>query len=363
MTSSRTLAAGLTLVAVAAVAGALSLARDSDPASAGTAVASPSPSPSPSPDPTFTAPLTGVEGDDPTVLERPVVAVKIENSRKARPQSGLEVADVVYEELTEGGITRFVAVYQSRIPATVGPVRSGRLVDAQVVPAYRGVLAISGAREDVLVALRRVGVPLVADDGRGTIFYRERSRSAPSNLYAAGADLFGAARERSGAARPAWRFADEPPAGASACPPAAGPATPAACTDPGASLTVRMSGVSSTGWEYDEAAGLYRRVQDGEPHLVTGAGRIGAANVLAIGTDIGPGPCCDPAGNPMTATRVTGQGSGVLLRDGQRYEITWSKPSPTSHFEVRATDGRPIPFKPGPTWVMLAPASGIPGTG
>lgn len=371
MTSSRTTILGLVLLSVLVLAGALMLRGDADPAIAETRSPAPTAAaaPPPSPEALPTAPLTGVETGDPEVLARPALAVKIENSRKARPQSGIELADVVYEELTEGGITRFVAVFQSQVPDAIGPVRSGRLVDAQVVPAYRGVLALSGAREDVLVAIRRAGVPMLADDGHGTLFYRESSRSAPSNLYAAGADLFAAAAEKAEPARAAWPFAAAAPSGASVCPPA--PAATAAtdgtppptCKDPGASLTVQMSRVSITGWEYDADAGLYRRSQDGEPHAVTGADRIGAANVLAIGTDIGPGPCCDPSGNPMTATRVTGDGSGVLLRDGQRYEITWSKASPSAHFQILGPDGQPIAFKPGPTWVMLAPSSGIPAIG
>lgn len=363
MRSPRAVAIGLAVLAVLAVIVAVVASRGGNERA--DRLPSPGPtSPSASPsiaEPAFTAPLTGEPADEASLRGRPALAVKVENSVKARPQSGLELADVVYEELTEGGITRFIAMFHSHVPEVVGPIRSGRLVDAGVVPAYDGVLAISGARPDVLETIRRAGTPMLIDDG-GPVFFREGSRSAPSNLYAAGEDLFAAAAELvADPPQPAWRFDPEPPEGHTRCPAAPAGATEAPpCADPGAALVVRMARVSLTGWEYDAPAGLYRRSQDGAPHTVTGTGRIGAANVLAIGTDVGAGPCCDPAGNPLTATRVSGQGSGVLLRDGRRYEITWSKAGPGSHFRLLGPDRRPIALKPGPTWVMLAPASGIP---
>ncbi len=305
--------------------------------------------PSPTPTPSV-APLTG-ERIDPDELDRPVVAVKIENSPAARPQAGLEAADVVYEELTEGGITRFAALFHSRIPDLVGPVRSGRPEDANVLPAYRPVLFLSGARREVFAQFAAVGLTWRDDDGK--MLYRDRSRRAPHNVFASGADLFSFAEGRVPDAAPTgWRFAPWPPPGAVPC--------RAPCqADPGRSLTVRMSHSSITRFDYDPAAGRYRRFQDGRPMRVIGPGRVGAANVVALGMAVRQAGCCDPAGNPLQETRVVGGGRAVVLRDGRRYEGTWSKNSPASHYTVMVA-GRPFAFKPGPTWILLAPADALP---
>ena len=339
-----------------------------------------SPSPSPSPAPVAFAPLTGMPVLDPSELARPVVAAKIENTAAARPQSGLDAADVVYEELTEGGITRFAAVFQSRVPELVGPIRSGRGVDAVVLPPYQSLLALAGARPDVLAALRDAGIAL-EEEGEGALF-RDRSRSAPHNVYATGEDLFARAAAEVPPASPAWSFDPRPPAGAIACPapsPTAAPrpsasATSAASASPrpaatptpeplcelGTQLSVRMSGSARTGWVYDEAAGVYRRSQNGEPDTVTGPGRIGAANVVVLETSVIDLGCCDPAGNSLTDTRVVGEGRGLLMRDGRRYALRWRKSGAGEHFVLTLASGANALLKPGPTWVLLAPTGSVP---
>lgn len=314
---------------------------------------SPSPSPSPSPTPdepspgpteqTVPAPLTG-EAVAPEVVERPVVAVKIENTAKARPQSGLEVADIVYEQLVEGGGTRFLALFHSRVPERVGPVRSARLVDAEVLAAYDGALAFSGARDEVDAALARSGIGLLGDDG--VLFSRDPSRDAPSNLFAEGSTLFDAAAELEGVTAPApfWRFSEEPPAGGS----------------DGARIDIRMSGAAVAGWTHDPETGVYRRDQGGEPSTVTGTGRIGAANVVQLGLDVGLGGCCDAAGSRYVVTDVTGEGDALVLRDGRAYRVRWIKDGAGAHLSLVDQDGAPFPLKPGATWIHLAPASNLP---
>lgn len=295
------------------------------------------------------APLTG-ERATPDVLNRPVVAVKIENSPAARPQAGLEAADVVYEELTEGGITRFAALFHSRVPQLIGPIRSGRPEDANVLPAYRPVLFLSGARREVFAQFAAVGLTWRDDDGK--MLYRDRSRRAPHNVFGAGADLFGFAQGRVPRAAPTgWLFTPGLPAGAVLC--------RAPCReDPGRSVTVRMSHTSVSRFDYDPTTGRYRRFQDGRPMRVTGPGRVGAANVLVLAMAVRQAGCCDSAGNPLQQTQVLGGGRAVVLRDGKRYEGTWWKNSPASHYQVTVA-GLPFAFKPGPTWTLLAPADAL----
>ncbi len=98
-----------------------------------------SPSPSPSPTPESAFPLTGVETDDP-LEDRPVVSVKIENTPSARPQAGLDRADIVFEQIVEGGVTRFTALFPSDLPEEVGPTRSGRLVDVPILEPWHSIL-------------------------------------------------------------------------------------------------------------------------------------------------------------------------------------------------------------------------------
>lgn len=309
--------------------------------------------PAPGPSVPATAPLTGEPLTDPAVAHRPVVAVKVENSEAARPQAGLEDADVVFEELTEGGITRFVALFHSRVPGQVGPIRSARLVDAELLAAYRALFVVSGSREEVFDRLRQAGVVSTEEDPRVT--HRSDERDRPHNLFATGRSLFAFAAKRVGPATPTgWVYARQPPDGAV-------PEGPGRERDLGNGIRVVMSELSTTGFVYDSQAGVYRRQQDGTPHPVIGTGQIGAANVVVLATRVGRGGCCDASGAPLTRTDVVGKGRAVVMRDGRRYEVRWRKRSPDDHFALVRRDGRPLALKPGPTWVLLAPPSAVPG--
>lgn len=298
------------------------------------------------------APLTGEELEEPDVADRPVVAVKIENTAAARPQAGLDAADIVFEEITEGGVTRFLSLFQSEVPELVGPIRSGRPEDARVLPAYEPMLFISGARPDVLAMLRTAGVDLRGEDG--DVLYRDSSRKAPHNVFATGQDLFEVATGEVPPAQPVgWRFEAEVPDGEVPC--------PDPCEeDPGAQVHVAMSSQSVTGFTYDDAAGVYRRDQGGTPQTVTGSGQVGAANVLVLATEIRQEGCCDPAGNPLNVTEIVGSGRALILRDGNLYVGRWVKSAPDQHLVVLGPDDQPFAFKPGPTWAMFAPEQGVP---
>lgn len=321
------------------------------PATTAPATTTAVPSPAPS-----TAPLTGVDlaaaGLDPAILDRPVLAVKIENTVAARPQIGLEAADVVFEEIVEGGITRFLALFHSTVPDTVGPIRSARLVDVELLPAYRPILGYSGAREEVTAALQRAGLALVADDGLDP-FYRDPDRPRSHDLFASGAGLYARGEGLAGVT-PAPRsgeFAPEPPAGAATC-------APAPCEDPGTQIDVVLSDVATASWRYDAAAGVYRRTQvpdgDGEDPA------IGAANVVALGMQVGPGGCCDTSGSPFTATQVLGEGRAIILREGRWYEARWRKSAPQAQLQLLDPSGVPFVLAPGASWVHLAPVENLP---
>lgn len=292
------------------------------------------------------APPLVVTPPPPALVTGPLVAVKIENTPEARPQAGLDAADLVFELITEGGITRFLAIFQSHVPQLVGPIRSARPEDAALLRPFRALYFVSGARQDVLDELQSAGVDF-QDEDDGPL-WRDPGRSAPHDLFASGPDLFSRTDPASKRLGPVdWIFGD-PPSGAIPCP-------PPCAADPGRSIVVPMTGVSTTSFEYEEAAGVYRRLQDGQPDEVMGGGRIGAANVLVLGTEVSEVGCCDPAGNSLTETQVVGSGPAVALRDGRRYRLMWSKPSAAAQIQVAAPDGSPFRFKLGPTWVLLAP--------
>jgi hypothetical protein len=310
------------------------------------------------PEPVLTerAPLTGVLVEDAVAEDlatRPLLIAKIENSAAARPRAALDAADVVLEELTEGGVTRFITLFHSRLPDDAGPVRSARPVDIALGSGFgQPVFAHSGARAEVQQQLR--SSPMIALEEGAPGFLRVAERRAPHDLFIRPDEVLAAGVGR-GASRlvgPGWRFADEAPAGEVAC-----PADAATCTDPGAGVVVPMSTAARAGWSYDADEGVYRRDQNGQASTVTGTGRIGAANVVVLGTRHYQGGCCDTNGAPYTETDLTGEGQALYWRDGRRYEGTWRKPSAAAPLELLDAAGDPFPLKPGPSWMHLPSSS------
>jgi len=282
-------------------------------------------------------PLTGVVTDD--VPVRPALVVKVSNSPEARPQTGLDVADLVYEELVEGGVTRFLAVFHSRLPDVVGPVRSARPVDTQVMAGFgHPGFAYSGARPEVAAMLEQTPAATITEGDPG--FFRDQGEYAshpfaPHDLFLQVDDAL--ATVTSAGARPlgglGWVFAQDPPADA---------------VDDGGSVEIAMSEAYRTTWQYDVAAGVYRRQQNGRPFTVTGPERIGAANVVVLEVRHFVGDSGYPESD------VLGSGDAIVLRDGQRYPARWSKPTATDPLQILTADGlEPFPLRPGPTWLHL----------
>jgi len=305
------------------------------------------------------SPLTGLP-IDPEVRERPLLIVKVDNAPRARPQTGLDAADIVIEELVEGGATRFMALFHTEFPEVVGPVRSARPVDVGLLGGFGAAgFLYSGAREEVRGLLATA--PSVLLVNQPPAFFRDDSRAVPfeHTLYV---NLETAARTvvQRGARTLidiGWVFDAAAPEGALQC-----PASTPACPDPGTAIVVDMSARNefgwSTGWTYDAADGVYRRQQDGAPFRVTGTDDIGAANVIILGTRRYVGA----AG--WTETDATAQQAPALvLRDGRRYAARWSKPTAGDLLRVTTPDGQPFPLKPGTSWVLLPDAEQLPTVG
>jgi hypothetical protein len=299
------------------------------------------------------SPFTG-QPVDPEVLEQPLLIVKIENSAPSRPQSGLDAADIVIEELVEFGITRFMVLFHSDLPAVAGPVRSARPVDVDLLSGFgRSGFAYSGARAEVEGLLASAPAVRVIEGVSG--FFRDDARRAPHNLYVEPSTLVEVVRARG--ARPlvdiGWVFDELAPDGALTCPAAA-----PGCPDPGASVVVEMSSSFRSGWTYDATAGVYRRDQNGRPFAAAGPGEIGAANVVILATRHYVGA----SGYDETDATTAGA-PAIVLRDGRRYEARWVKPTASDLLRILTPDGEPFPLKPGATWVHLPSADRMPEVG
>ena len=187
------------------------------------------------------------------MAERPAVTVKIDNDAAAPPQSGLDQADVVYEEVVEGGITRYLAIFQSQDADPVGPVRSVRETDADIVRPIGGLFAYSGGIPPFVSLIDSAGITDVGADDDGGAYYRSNERNAPDNLYTSTTVL----RQRT-------------PAGAGPPPPLFDyVGTHETFSEPGekavSQVTVTMSGATVATWSYDATAKQWDRSTNGHP--------------------------------------------------------------------------------------------------
>jgi hypothetical protein len=308
-----------------------------------TPTASPTPTPTPTPVPTpepepepILAPLTGLPIDDEDALERPVLAVKIDNHPKARPQVGLDQADIVVEELVEGGATRFIGLFHSEDPGAVGPVRSGRNVDADLLVAFQPVLAISGAAPPVYSVLRGAGLLIFEEGQAGGAFFRQSGRSSPHNLFATAERLWSASGDLP-SAEPPWPFDEDVPDGGELA----------------ERVAFSFSPGASAAWTWDGDA--WHRAQNGSSHLSDSGEPLDAANVVIAKVVVGSSGNVDSSGNRTASIQVTGEGDAVVLRDGYAYHVRWRKESAALQFEWLDAFGEPFPLTPGRTWIELVP--------
>ena len=286
------------------------------------------------------APLTGIPLDDPSIGERPALAVKIDNHPSARPQSGLDVADLVYEVRVEG-ITRFLAVFHSTTPDAIGPVRSSRTSDFGILRGLDTPLyASSGGNDYVANALRSLPIYSVTAMSR-TEYYRNGARPAPHNLYANTSDLFALAPEEATPPSPwfTYRSASAPVN-----------ATGRELIEP---ITIAYRGGPLVTHTWDEALGGWLRTQDGQPHTNSEGEQLAPENVVIFVSNyvISPADAISP--------ELVSAGSGQLfvLTDGVVIEGTWSRETEDDKPVLLDSSGAPIALTPGQTWALY-PESG-----
>ncbi|MGH3902236.1 MAG: DUF3048 domain-containing protein [Pseudonocardiaceae bacterium] len=338
----------LTMVLLVAMLSATLLSGEGSPPPRSQAAASPnwavprnepprpsSPQPSPvtesPPEPPPVSPFTGLVTD----LGAPVLSVKIDNAPPARPQTGLELADVVYVEPVEGGTSRLLAVYQSRFPPVVGPVRSTRLTDLQLLANFgRPALAFSGDAAEVGALLARAPVLDVSEEKQQRSYRRDRKRRMPHNLYG-DTNLL-----RRGGAPPrdiGFRFGPPPPGGVPV---------------PGTNVRYRATDIGAQ-WVPAEARWVIS--MDGAPLISASGPRPGAATVVLQRVAVRDTPIRDASGAPSPFASTVGLGSAVVLRDGLAFTGSWSRPAPDAITTFTLPDGSPLTFALGPVWVVLVP--------
>lgn len=281
--------------------------------------------------------VNGLPVDD-EVLTRPVIAVKIGSDRAAQPQMGLEVADMVIEELVEGGISRFLAVFQSTEADPVGPVRSARTSEVELLPLFgRPIFAHSGGNNGTIRALANANNSVAAghNSGFGNLYFRDRSRSAPFNLFVDTSALRQAASEGAVPPGPLFSFLgdDDRP-------------SPHATSVIGVDVSF---GSTRTRWVWDADQGGFLRWQDGREHLDPRNLQHVFPNVVVMRTPYGTSPA-DP-GSPEAIT--VGSGTAWVLSDGLVTQGTWERTAPDAPYVLRDTDGNEISLSPGRVWVSL----------
>jgi Protein of unknown function (DUF3048) N-terminal domain/Protein of unknown function (DUF3048) C-terminal domain len=298
------------------------------------------------------APLTGLLQPRASQLHAPAVVVKVDNIDAARPQTGVNQADVVYEELVEGGLTRLAAVFQSQYPAAVGPVRSGRLTDAGIADDLNHpVFAYSGTNAGFLPVLRAQPVTDVDDGNRPDLFWRSNLAAAPDNLYASVVSLAAASTT------------DAPPG-----PLLAYLAAGASFGGPGAAPVGRISinfAATLVTWDWSDSQQAWVRSQNGSADVDRSGVQLSAANVIVqfvpyVTSGMATGEGLPPA--PIPTGQLVGRGAAWYLSAGRMVQGTWYRASLTGPTRFADASGAPVRFTPGRTWVELVPVGTLPTT-
>jgi len=297
-------------------------------------------------------PLTGMPVSDLNVLNRSPLAIKVSNDPLARPQSGLSYADIIFEHYTEGGVTRFTSIFYSQAPDLVGSVRSGRLIDFEIVRMFDAVFSCSGFSHGVRLRLENVN-------------WRNRNFSGPEygDPYLVRIQREGLALEHTMFAQPEkiWALASDrgvnlPP---NMTPGLAFRAQPNAGGTPASAVEIDFStSMMEVRWDYNPSTGLYQRTLAGEPHIdyLTGQ-QLTASNVIAVAAMHVDTDILEDSYNGLWSIEIQlwGEGPASLFRDGQRIEGWWTRNDPEQVLQFTTTSGEVLYFRPGNTWFEIVP--------
>jgi hypothetical protein len=308
---------------------------DAAPATGGTAVAAPDGP---------VAPLTGLPGADAALATRPALAVKVDATAAAEPQLGLGAADLVVEEPVEGA-TRLTAVFHSTDPGDVGPVRSSRPLDDDLVAPLGAVLVTSGGLPPFLDPVRAVATVWSEDEGT-TGFRRLDDRDAPHDLVVDASAVWDAVGAGDPPPPPLTRLAAD---------------ATFAGTGPATEVTVRYPGdVAVVTWSWDAAAGRWHGARDGRPIEGAPGEPVGVAAVVVQYVERSPQSTgvTDANGVEVVDRVLVGTGHATVFAGGQVLVAEWARTALAEPTTLRGTDGTEVAVPPGPVWWLIVPIDG-----
>jgi hypothetical protein len=276
------------------------------------------------------SPFTG----EPVRSLGPVLAVKIDNIVFARPQTGITSADIVYVLPVEGGLSRFLAIFSSHFPPVIGPVRSARQDDLELLRQFgRPAFAFSGAQPQLLRVVERARIVDLYSGFVGG-YFRDSKRIAPYNLYGRTRTLLAEAKGATKAHSIGFAFGPAPRGGrATASESVSYPAARFAFT-------------------WSSAIKRWLVWMDGARARSTEGTQLSAATVVIQHTVVRTSRFLERSQRPPYA-ETTGSGSAIVLRNGKAYQAHWSRPNANSGTTFTTSTGQPMAFAPGPVWIVL----------
>ncbi|GGV22620.1 hypothetical protein GCM10010277_01730 [Streptomyces longisporoflavus] len=278
------------------------------------------------------SPFTGL-----AARKGPVLAVKFDNAPKARPHHGLAQADIVYVEKVEGGMSRLMGVYSGRLPGAVGPVRSARESDIELLRQFgRPALAYSGVRSSLKKELREAPLYARPFGSFPRAYFRGGGRPAPHDLFVRPKSALRTAPKASRAADIGFRFGPAPAGGTSTT-----------------ARTVRYSSASHT-FRWSPGERRWLASFDGAPARGASGARLGARTVVIQHVSMPPSRYKDVNGAATPYIKTVGSGRATVLRDGKAYKTRWKRSSAEGGTTFTLADGRPMPFAPGQVWMVFA---------
>lgn len=281
----------------------------------------------------YYSPLTGVPVSQ-EQSQLPVTGVMIENSPDARPQSGLNKAGVVFEAIAEGGITRFLALYQEDQPDYVGPVRSVRPYYVDWLQGFDAAIAHAGGSAEALEKIRNEGVKDLDQFANSKAYRRVSNRYAPHNLYSSLGDLTNLQRAKGWNSSSFTGFARK--------------AEKASAAPTARTVNVKISGaLYDVQFDYDPASNGYKRLLAGKPHVdERSKEQVSPKVVVALVVPYGI-----HGDGIHSVYKTIGSGTAYIFQDGIVTEAVWEKTSGKSQIGFKDAAGKVVQLNPGQTWI------------
>jgi len=278
-------------------------------------------------------------------LAHPALSAKIDNAPQARPQWGLDETDIVFEELVEGGMTRYVAIWHSILPLEAGPVRSVRPMDVDIVSPFGGVFVYSGGQERFVNAMRAAPVVNVTENklDADSSLYRTNKNIAPHNVVVKVKELVAKHLDRPAPPK-MFDYADD-----------VATSSAVLAGNPLESINTQFSGISSPTWEWSEEQGKFLRFirysPTRVPDLAASGSQLAATNVIVLFVQI-------DVIEDIPTTRLVSQGKGWVATGGSIIEINWFKATAESPIVLTTNSGESVLLAQGNSWIEMLPAEG-----